>query len=210
MRFFRLEVERSVTGDGKPDPETTTSRVQTVPIGLVMVVHPCVNLDTEEVILTLRPTVSRIVERKNDPAVVIKSDYKVESSVPVVQVREMDSIVTVHSREVIVMGRLIEDNTTSDQSQVPGLHKIPLLCYLFQGKDQEHQMTELVIFLKATTLTVLPKSFPMLIISCTNQALQIQGPFSPPQQPQEGNGQAGKQAPIPSSPLQLLSPSFPS
>ena len=150
--FFRLDVERLIPGDGKPDVENTTSQIQTIPIGLVMVVQPSVNLETHEITLTLRPSISKIVGMKEDPAVAMKSKNKISSKIPVVQIREMDSVLKIHSGEVVVMGGFMEETVGDNATGVPGLQDVPLFGNLFQAKEDERHVTELVIFLKASVV----------------------------------------------------------
>ena len=75
--FFQLEFDRYFQADGKPDVENFSSNIMTIPIGLVLVVQPCVDQDRDEITLTLRPTVSRIDKFVEDPAVAIKSNQRV-------------------------------------------------------------------------------------------------------------------------------------
>jgi len=150
--FFRLDVERLIAGDGKPDVENTTSQIQTIPIGLVMVVQPSVDLETQEITLTLRPSISKVVETKEDPAVSIKSNSKIQSEIPVVQVREMDSVLKIQSGEVVVMGGFMEESVEDKAAGVPGLQDVPIFGNFFQAKTDERRVTELVIFLKASVL----------------------------------------------------------
>ncbi|MGL4371333.1 MAG: type II secretion system protein GspD, partial [Alphaproteobacteria bacterium] len=160
--FFRLDVERLIAADGKPDVENTTSQVQTIPIGLVMVVQPSVNLETQEITLTLRPSISKIVATKEDPAVTIKSNNAVTSNIPVVQIREMDSVLKIRSGEVIVMGGFMEEVVEDKAAGLPGLQDIPILGNIFQGREDQREVTELVIFLKASIVqdeTVQPADY---------------------------------------------------
>lgn len=160
--FFRLDVERLIAADGKPDVENTTSQVQTIPIGLVMVVQPSVNLETQEITLTLRPSISKIVATKEDPAVTIKSKNEVTSTIPVVQIREMDSVLKVRSGEVIVMGGFMEEVVEDKSAGFPGLQDIPILGNIFQVREDQREVTELVIFLKASIVqdeTVQPADY---------------------------------------------------
>ena len=147
--FFHLEFERLFQAEGKPDVENISSNPMTVPIGLVLVVQPSVNLQTGEITLILRPTISRVQKKVDDPAVAIKSQQMVQSSVPVVQVREMDSVLKMKSGQVLVMGGLMEDRTSCESDALPGIEAIPLLGDFVKGKEDERQVTELVIFLIA-------------------------------------------------------------
>lgn len=147
--FFHLEFERYLQGDGKPDIENISSNALTIPIGLVMLVQPSVDLKTGEITMTLRPTLSRIEKQVEDPAVAIKSRQSVRSTVPVVQVRELDSVLKMKSGQVLVMGGLMEDRASNTSASVPIADSIPLFGELARGKDDERKMTELVIFLTA-------------------------------------------------------------
>ena len=147
--FFHLEFERLFQGDGKPDVETISSDPMTVPIGLVMVVQPSVNLQRGEITMTLRPTISRIQKEVEDPAVSMKSHQKVKSTVPVVQVRELDSVLTIKSGQVVIMGGLMEDRSSYASASIPVIESFPLFGELAKGKEDERQVTELVIFLTA-------------------------------------------------------------
>lgn len=147
--FFHLEFERYFQADGKPDVENISSEALTVPIGLVMIVQPSVNLQTGEITMTLRPTISRVQKEVEDPAVAIKSHQKVKSTVPVVQVREIDSVLKMKSGQVLVMGGLMEDRSSYTSASVPGVESIPFLGEFARGKDDDRKITELVIFLTA-------------------------------------------------------------
>ena len=147
--FFHIEFERFFQTDGKPDIENISSDALTVPIGLVMIVQPSVNLQTGEITMTLRPTISRVQKEVEDPAVAIKSHQKVKSTVPVVQVRELDSVLKIKSGQVLVMGGLMEDRSSNVNASVPVIDMIPLFGELVKGKDDDRKVTELVIFLTA-------------------------------------------------------------
>jgi len=147
--FFHLEFERFFQAEGKPDIENISSDAMTVPIGLVMVVQPSINLQTGEITMTLRPTISRVQKEVEDPAVSIKSHQKVKSTVPVVQVRELDSVLKMRSGQVLVMGGLMEDRSSYATASIPVADSIPFFGEFAKGKDDERKVTELVIFLTA-------------------------------------------------------------
>ena len=67
-----------------------------------------------------------------------------------VEVREMDSVVTVPSGDVIVMGGLMQQNSQRQSAGIPGVQDIPIAGNLFKAQSAESDVTELVIFLKAT------------------------------------------------------------
>lgn len=141
-----------------------SSKIQTVPIGIIVTVQPAVNLETGDVILTIRPTISRVTNVKRDPAVSIiasningdKANTAVNSAlsnsicseIPVVEVREMDSILKVKSGQGIVMGGLMQENTNRKDFGIPGTSNIPIIGDITRGRSRDSEVTELVILLR--------------------------------------------------------------
>ncbi|MCP5159368.1 MAG: type IV pilus secretin PilQ [Gammaproteobacteria bacterium] len=60
--------------------------------------------------------------------------------------REVKTQVLVNNGETVVLGGVVEQNKTSDKSQVPLLGDIPLLGYLFQRNTTGNTKRELLIF----------------------------------------------------------------
>ncbi|MBF0560624.1 MAG: hypothetical protein HQL37_01155 [Alphaproteobacteria bacterium] len=150
--YFRVAVSSTPATTTTPATYLTTSTMNTVPIGLVMTVQPYINPDTDEIILTLRPTVSRVVGEAADPAVALQAlqfGGAITSNVPVVEVREMDSVIRTHSGGVVVMGGMMEEQGINTEMSVPGVSDIPGVGNLFKGKNESSEVTELVIFLTA-------------------------------------------------------------
>lgn len=130
---------------------TYTSRINTVPIGFLMTVTPQINSDND-VILNLRPTISRISSYATDPNPVLKQ-AGVTNMIPIVQSREMESIMRVQSGDIAVLGGLIQDSRDHKVDSVPGVNQVPVLGDLFSFKDNKSRKTELVIFIRPTVLT---------------------------------------------------------
>ena len=149
--FFRLNFER-VERDNGDQNVNISSEIRTVPIGVIMTVQPSINRATDEISLALRPTVTRVVAVVDDPAVAIASNNTVASEIPVVAVQELDSVVTMRTGQVVVMGGLMRDIATATDSGVPLLGQLPGIGYLFKARDESTQKTELVVFLRATIL----------------------------------------------------------
>lgn len=155
--FFRINYDRDYSFENSSrEREHVSSEIQTVPIGLVMVVQPSINLEDGSIIMTVRPTISRVVGEKPDPAVSIVSHERLTSFVPEIQVREMDSVFRLFSGEVILMGGLMEEHAGHGQDGVPEVSDIPILGNLFKGKEDNRFVSELVIFLRATILDAAP------------------------------------------------------
>ncbi len=132
-----------------------TSTPHTVPVGLVMTVQPSIDAEHNRVTMTLRPTISRVVSEINDPSIGLNAAQAgvtnpVQSQIPVLAVREMDSVIQLHSGEVAVMGGLMQDSSTNNDQGVPFLDTLPVAGNLFKSRDNEGTTTELVILLRAT------------------------------------------------------------
>ncbi len=126
---------------------TVTTTANTVPVGVVMTVTPQVN-DTGHVNINVRPTVSRVVGYKSDP----NPNLKIESLIPEIQVREMESMLQILSGNTAVLGGLMQDDIAAYTDKVPGLSSIPLLGKLFSAKNNAQRKTELVIFMRPTVI----------------------------------------------------------
>ena len=132
-----------------------TSTPNTVPVGFVMIVQPSINLENELITMTIRPSVSRSVGEVEDPSIALNAAAAgltniVKSPIPVLAVREMDSVIQLKSGEVAVMGGLMQDSSLNNELGVPGLSDISGFGNLFKSRDNRSKTTELVILLKAT------------------------------------------------------------
>lgn len=138
------------TAGGNLQAVTTTAN--TVPVGLVMAVTAQVN-SQKRVNLNVRPTVSRVLRYVDDPNPQLGSGpARIASSIPEIQVREMESVLNVHSGHVAILGGLMQEEQRHLNDQVPGLAKIPLLGHAFKGKNEASRKTELVVFLRPTVI----------------------------------------------------------
>lgn len=156
--YFTLEVEREEDTDGSGVTDVTStvsSTLNTVPIGVILSLQPSIDLDNEEITMNIRPTLSRITERRDDPGVTlsarqIEEDSTITSSVPVIEVREMDSVLKIKSGEVMVIGGLMEERSANKDVGIPGLSGIPILGNAFKSVEKTTDVVETVIFIKAT------------------------------------------------------------
>jgi len=123
-----------------------TSNLNTVPVGFVMSVTPQID-ENDTITLNVRPTISRILRYVPDPNPDL-ARVGVISSIPEIQVREMESILKVDSGQTAIMGGLMEDKIIKSTDGIPGLSKIPGLGNVFSNRDDTTTKTELVIFLR--------------------------------------------------------------
>lgn len=129
---------------------TFESEIHTVPVGFVMGVTPFVS-EAGEVTLNVRPTISRVIGQQRDPNPAL-AEANVVSEIPIIQVREVESILKVNSGDIAVIGGLMQDEIDNNTRGVPGLSKIPYLGSLFKYKDDNKEKTELVIFIKPVVI----------------------------------------------------------
>lgn len=154
--YFDLKIEVSRDENGNNEGTTVESQIKTAPEGVLINVQPSIDLDNQTIAMSVRPTVSRIVDFVDNPGVtfVVANnglDPDVLSApVPVLNVQEFDSILQMNSGQSIVMGGLIQDRSTSTQNGVPVLGEVPLVGGLFRNQGDKIQKTELVVLLKAT------------------------------------------------------------
>ena len=101
--------------------------------------------EDESVIFNIRPTISSVIRTELDPnpALVL-----VQNRIPVVRVREMESILKVDNNQIAVLGGLMQDTLRNQDKKTPFVSNIPLLGNLFKSRNQESLKSELVIFLR--------------------------------------------------------------
>ncbi len=154
--YFTIRADTTATANvGTTTTFTTTPNI--VPVGFVMNVTPQIS-ENDVVLLNLKPTVSRIVGFVNDPNPALANPCgigvagcalaPIVSQIPVVQTREMESMLKVNSGQTAVMGGLIQDQLSNTEDGVPGMSRIEGLGSLFGHRNQSNSKTELVIFLR--------------------------------------------------------------
>jgi len=138
------------------DTDFMTTTLHTIPIGLIVTVQPSIDMKNNTVLLNLRPTISRIRGYKEIPYLFqsvnrtadIPPEIKTQK-IPIVDMREMDSVLKLTSGQVAVMGGLMKEESANGRS---GLPWIPELDPVVGENAKSTDVTELVIFLKATIL----------------------------------------------------------
>ncbi len=149
--YFEVEIETS-----QSQSSTTTnidSEIRNVPEGILINVQPSINLDDKTVSMAIRPTITNVEQFQSDPAVEIQAaalGVNVTSNVPVVQVQEFDSVISMNSGQAMLMGGLMQDRERTTEQGVPILSEVPFIGEVFQSHVDHIQKTELVVFLKAT------------------------------------------------------------
>lgn len=146
--YFTIDVEAGfpATATSPAIPPTFTSEVHTVPVGFTMAVTPQIS-ENDQVTLNVRPTISRIIRFVDDPNPAL-ADAQVVNSIPEIQIREIESILTVDSGEIAILGGLMQDTVDSDVAGLPGISRVPVLGNMFSYRDDNKIKTELIIFIR--------------------------------------------------------------
>jgi general secretion pathway protein D len=78
------------------------------------------------------------------------ADHEVQyHDIPIVDVRELDSVLKLSSGQIVVMGGLMQESSSNDRDGLPGFREADLIA---GNNAKSTRITELVIFLKATIL----------------------------------------------------------
>ncbi len=161
--FFSVEYDRHYlnnttnTNNNSGIIVASRSTIQSIPIGFVMAVQPAIDQDNEDIVINLRPTISRVIGSKSDPSIAIINNSlspgsnQIDSEVPVVAVREIDSVMKLKSGQVAILGGLMVEGSESVDAGVPGT-KSRFFSFLTRAKRDAQSVTELVIFIKATII----------------------------------------------------------
>jgi general secretion pathway protein D len=148
--YFEIDIQETDTNQGgtsQTDRKYGT-KVRTVPLGLIISVTPYIS-ENDQVMLNIRPTITRIIGEKKDPNPELRD---VDNTIPIVRVREIESMLKVQSGETAIIGGLMEDASDQQKQGVPGLSKLPLVGDLFAYRSDSYEKTELAIFLRPVVI----------------------------------------------------------
>ena len=146
--YFTVQAQQSQGSNGSQNLATITTTPNTIPVGVVMSVTPQIN-DGGNVNINVRPTISRVLSFVRDPNPQLLA---IQSLIPQIQVREMESVLQISSGNTAILGGLMQDEIQRNTDKVPGLAEVPGVGNVFKGKNDATRKTELVIFLRPTVI----------------------------------------------------------
>ena len=144
--FFRVEVNEETDEETNQVTREFTVEEETIAIGFSMNVMPQISRDGI-VMLNLKPSVTRVIGRAIAPNP--SGVNGVQTTIPIVRVRELESVMALRDGEVAVLGGLLEDRTADDNRNIPGLGKLPGIGALFEHKNEATFKSEWVVFIRA-------------------------------------------------------------
>jgi MSHA biogenesis protein MshL len=117
--------------------------------GIALDVTPQID-DNNSIILHVHPSVSNVVEKNK----VIDLGTLGVFTLPLASsdVNETDTIVRVTDGNIVAIGGLMRQQSTSERSQVPGLGDAAGVGALFRQRDTSTLKSELVILIKPTII----------------------------------------------------------
>jgi len=138
--FFVRSTNRIVQSGGAV-LDTVNEQPRSVNLGVSLTVTPQIAADGWAM-LNIAPTVTRLVGTATSPSG--------ESNAPILDVSEASTMVRARSGDLVMLGGLIQEETSDTNRRVPGLGDIPLLGNAFKSNYQAGKRKELVIFLAPT------------------------------------------------------------
>lgn len=142
--FFVTNVSSSTSSNSSST--TTTPEVTLTPFfsGIALDVTPQISAN-DDVILHVHPSVSEVT----DQVKVITIGNQIQRlPLALSTVRESDSIVKAKNGQVVVIGGLMQNNSSNEDGGLPGLSDIPIIGNLFKQKKRANSRSELVILLR--------------------------------------------------------------
>jgi len=113
---------------------------------------------TEGVVLSVTPQISGdgMINMSISPSLTERTGEATSrfgDTVPILSVRETDTLVRVHENETIVIAGLMEERMRREERKVPFMGDLPGVGRLFRGQVTSRRKTDLVILLTPTVMT---------------------------------------------------------
>lgn len=140
-RPFFIRSSNRVIQDGGGVLETFNEQLRNVSVGVSMTVTPQISADGWAM-LNIAPTVTRWIGTE--------SSASQESSAPILDVSEASTMIRVRSGETVILGGLIQEESSDTDRSVPVVGEVPVFGNLFKSTYQASRRKELVIFLVPT------------------------------------------------------------
>ncbi len=127
-----------------------TTTVNPYAVGFVMSVTPQIS-DSDRVLVNVRPTITREIGKAIDPNPALVA-LNITNTVPLLQTRELESMLQIQSGQVAIMGGLMQDELDETDDGIPGVNRVPGVNQLFRQLRNTNRKTELVVFLRPTVV----------------------------------------------------------
>ena len=146
--FFVTGISTTTTTSGTGNGVTTpTLTLQPFFSGVVLDVTPQID-DHGNIILHVHPSVSQVSTVNKGVNLGTLGNFSLPLAAS--STSEMDSMVRGQDGQVVAIGGLMRQATTSDRSGVPGASEVPVVGALFRSSGEVVQKRELVVLIKPT------------------------------------------------------------
>jgi general secretion pathway protein D len=127
-----------------------TTTVNPYSVGFVMSVTPQIS-DSDRVLVNVRPTITREIGKAIDPNPALVA-LNITNTVPLLQTRELESMLHIQSGQVAIMGGLMQDEVDEVDDGIPGVNRVPGVNQVLRQLRSNNRKTELVVFLRPTVV----------------------------------------------------------
>jgi len=142
------------SGNGGNNINTVISATKNeVPVGASLRITPSIDLDKREITLNVFPELSVVSGTISDPSTGADGT-SLNNTVPQVNTRTIETTARIKSGDTLVIGGLMKEDVTKNESGIPFLSQIPILGHLFKFSSSKSDIIETVIFVKATIIEV--------------------------------------------------------
>jgi general secretion pathway protein D len=155
--YFEIQQNTTTTtGTASTTDSSIQTNIRSVPIGVVLALQPSIDLQRNEIMMSVRPTLTRVTDRIDDPGAQIIAEQEgidlenFQSQIPIVDTREIDTVLRIKNGEIMVIGGLLEERSENTDIGIPGLSAIPYIGNAFKSVQKTTANVETVIFIKAT------------------------------------------------------------
>ncbi len=161
--YFTSEaaINSTTSTSGTNTASNITSTKHEENTGTELNIVPTIDLASGEITLNVKPKitiksgeVSQIIYASlPDPKDTTKSAIQpITNQIPVINVRELNTIAKIQSGSVLVIGGVMSEDTANNDKGIPFLSRIPVLGFFFKSTSKLASVTETVIFIKATII----------------------------------------------------------
>jgi len=146
--FYVAEVETELV-EAVGTTQTVEFVPQVVPVGVTLDITPQIS-DDGHITMHIHPSISEVVDVVIQPQ--SNPDLDSVGSLPVIDLRETDTVMRVPDQNTILIGGLIQSREFERHDKIPLLGDIPYLGALFRMTRVEEARTELIILVTPTIL----------------------------------------------------------
>jgi MSHA biogenesis protein MshL len=153
--FFVTNISNNINTSAGGTTTTSTPNVTLQPFfsGVVLDVTPQID-DQGNIILHIHPSVTKVQDDPKQIDLGFQGNVQNKITLPLAksETSETDSVVRAQDGNIIAIGGLMTQESSTDRSQIPGLGEAPVVGNLFKNTNMATTKSELVILLKPTVI----------------------------------------------------------